>query len=446
MFINPTTTTKLAVCVALVQSLLTSTVSADNAAAHQQSQLRGQRNKSQVTLSSPTSHHRRDLASNQGTLTLHNNCGQDITNFQAQYNHGSSYKNQGVVHAGDSFTIDNVNANSMIHYYGLQADYDFNTKEWTVTEVASADTRSNYWTHVTILGEKYPFYMKEVHNDFTLNLCDDDADGETAQPPSTVSKPLTVHNNCGEDITHFTGYYNLHKNAETNWQTKFDEFGTVPIAAGKSVTIPNVDQGTKLHFYGLNAAFDRNRKFTITEVASAPDQSSYWTHVTFNGLEFDIYMKDIGDEWYVALCDDSSTTSTTEATTTTTTTEATTTTMPTTTSQSTSKDTLTIRNNCGMDITHFQAQYNVKWANGSLDYKEVDDLPIANGASITIENFMDGYIYFYGLNVKSYNEFTEVVKAPLKSNLWTHVTVNGTHKFPYYMKDIEAGDVFNLCG
>lgn len=99
-----------------------------------------------------------------------------------------------------------------------------------------------------------------------------------------------------------------------------------------------------------------------------------------------------------------------------------------------------------MDITHFQAQYNVKWANGSLDYKEVDDLPIANGASITIENFMDGYIYFYGLNVKSYNEFTEVVKAPLKSNLWTHVTVNGTHKFPYYMKDIEAGDVFNLCG
>lgn len=259
---------------------------------------------------------------------------------------------------------------------------------------------------------------------------------------STEARTLTIVNNCAEDITHFRASYNsewvLREDGRT-YRLKYDSTGTLRIPSGDSITVANVTSD-ELNFYALSAQYDwSTRTWDITEVATTTTKSRVWTHVTFNtnkgASQFPCYSEEIGDDMLVELCGSNPSPTTVEQ----------------------NPATLTINNNCGTDITHFQAQYNVNFdSTYRLQYESTDSVAITAGASITIDNVRGSDIHMYGLNAL-YNVATEnfVITDVLmsgnyqKSPIFTHVTFTtpqGSSQFPFYMEEIGADRVVNLCG
>mmetsp|Transcript_23513 Transcript_23513/g.44716 ORF Transcript_23513/g.44716 Transcript_23513/m.44716 type:complete len:324 (-) Transcript_23513:43-1014(-) len=259
---------------------------------------------------------------------------------------------------------------------------------------------------------------------------------------SIEAQTLTIVNNCADDITHFRASYNsewvLREDGRT-YRLKYDSTGTIPIPSGASITIAGVTS-EELNFYALSAQYDwSTRTWDITEVANTPTKSRIWTHVTFNtdkgAYQFPCYREDIGNDMLVELCGSTPPATTVEQ----------------------GAATLTINNNCGTDITHFQAEYNVEFdSKYQLQYESTDSVTIAAGASITIENVFGSDIHMYGLNA-FYNYSTKkfIITDVLakgnhqKSPIFTQVTFTspeGSSQFPFYVEEIGTDMVVNLCG
>lgn len=456
-------------------------------------------------------------------LTIVNNCGQDISNFKAYYNvyrqdDDNSYQWRyqqfaSSVAADESVIIPGVSSASNVHFYGIHTTYSADTGAWTSAAVAYSDTKSNLWSRVNFSNSagvtQYPVYMESVDLDsWEVRLCTVTVPVTPAPPVPT--KTLTARNNCGKDITHFMAFYNFARAGNTGG-VEYETFGPVPVASGGSVGVPGVEAGSTFHYYGLKLTKDTYPSFVwlAEEVAVAPTTSNYWTNVTWNGEpKFAVYTQEVDSDWQLDMCpsigQNSATTSatTTRPTTTTTTTQTTsaasttthttsaTTTRPTTTTTRTTSATttrptttntrttaatsattttvpndddatLTIRNNCGTDITHFKAHYRLGGqASYGNYYGTVANVGLPKGATLKIYNVEKGLsksaVHFYGVHAGyDYSaavkppyplKITEVAKAPQKSNMWTHVNINGTHQFPFYMLSIGAGTTtIDLC-
>ena len=262
---------------------------------------------------------RRTLSNEAHTLTVVNNCADDISHFRASYNsewilqgdgqtYRLKYNSTGTIRipSGDSIAISGVTSDEL-NFYALNAEYDWSTRAWGITEVATTPTKSRIWTHVTFSTDKgtfqFPCYSEEVGNDNLVELCGSTSLATTVEQPFAT---LTINNNCGRNITHFQAQYNV--DSDSNNQLQYDSTDSVTIVAGASITIDNV-RGPDIHMYGLNAFYNYStKKFIIADVLASGnhEKSTIFTHVTFNtpegSIQFPFYMEEIGSDMVVNLC------------------------------------------------------------------------------------------------------------------------------------------------
>lgn len=372
----------------------------------------------------------------EGTLTINNNCGEDITVMQAWHKYSPVLPNYEALGAGESLVVEGsvVESGEYLHFFGLRY------KDGSYSQVAYAETESNVY-HI---AGGYNAYMVPIEDNFTVNLCT-----ETVDVVLPVVKELTVINNCQDEITNFSAHFN-----DNSAAFRLEQGESIDI--GESIVIPDVQEGSKFHYYGLRFGFDsQSNSFIVSEVASADEESNLYTHVTFTGHgDFPMYMVDIGESSTINLCNRNGPVTTTTTTTTTATTTTTTTTSPTTTTTTstttTSSNVLTITNNCGVDINQLGVSYNFEFAGGAFTYDQAPEGTITSGASITIDDFEGGYVHYYGLHLVFDGEgnasVSEVANGTENSNRITHVTQQNTNEqFPLYMKEIGEEMTLNLC-
>eukprot|EP00977_Amphora_coffeiformis_P030133 scaffold44883_cov160-Amphora_coffeaeformis.AAC.2 len=118
--------------------------------------------------------------------------------------------------------------------------------------------------------------------------------------------------------------------------------------------------------------------------------------------------------------------------------------------------TITITNKCEQDITNFHVRYNAEWVpitatKYALRSGSFGDVVVKRGESLTISEVTSEEIHFYALHADfdfatSEWDITEVAKTPTESDILTHITINDSFVFPWYMEEI--GDDFrvDLCG
>jgi len=369
------------------------------------------------------------------TVTIINDCEQDITNFRVRYNAEwiptsdtqytliSDSMGDVAIDRGESVTLQDVTGDD-IHFYALRVEYDFDADQWDVTEVATTSNESDVWTHVTFndpfgTSLQFPWYMEGIGDDLMVRLC-----GVSEEEPETTTIATTTTTTTTPAITTTT--------TPTTTTTT-----TTPInITTPSTTTPNTTTTTT-----ATPTTTTTPATTTTPSTTTPTTTTMPSTTTTSTT--------------TTTASDSPTTTTTRTRTRTTTEAAPTTDPP------SDDDTLTIVNDCGTDITHFAGYYDVRVVRDPVTRRfgvrseSTGNVPIGSGDSVTVDGFVGDEIHFYALS--AVYDFrlrdhlvTQVATSPVRSRTYTRVTFTtgaGTELvFPMYVKEIGEDKVFLLCG
>lgn len=138
------------------------------------------------------------------SLTIVNDCADDITHFQATYNSAWDLSEDGQTYqlqydsmstipilSGERITVTGVRG-SELDFYALNAQYDRSKQTWDVCEVAATPTESPIWRNVEFNdgGEtlRFAWYREEIGDDMLVELC-----GSTPPPTCRSASRDSAH-------------------------------------------------------------------------------------------------------------------------------------------------------------------------------------------------------------------------------------------------------------